>query len=67
MFVTLTAQSTSILNLLHTTKPVEVGQQFSMLVFLPGQVPFINIHDLDKLSAELARLLGVSISQINPL
>jgi hypothetical protein len=34
-----------------------------MLFALPGQTPFINIHDLDKLTAELARLLGVSLSQ----
>lgn len=37
MFVALAARSMSISNLLHTTKPMEVGQQFSMLVFLSGQ------------------------------
>jgi hypothetical protein len=26
-----------------------------------GQVPFINIHDLNLLTAELARLLGTSL------
>ena len=27
-----------------------------------GQAPFINIHDLDVLTAELARLLGVALA-----
>ena len=27
-----------------------------------GQVPFINIHDLDALTEELANLLGISVS-----
>jgi hypothetical protein len=27
-----------------------------------GQVPFINIHDLDQLTAELARLLDVTLT-----
>ena len=32
---------------------------------LSGQAPFINIHDLDELTAELARLLDVSLSPDN--
>ena len=30
---------------------------------LSSHIPFINIHDLEALTAELARLLGVSLSQ----
>jgi hypothetical protein len=32
--------------------------------FFSDQVPFMNIHDLDALTAELARLLGVTLAEI---
>jgi len=34
-----------------------------MCTFFSGHVPFINIHDLDTVTAELARLLGITLPQ----
>lgn len=30
---------------------------------MTGQAPFINIHDLEALTAELARLLGIALAE----